>query len=175
MPEPDGRGAFERVLIAVNRWLIVAMMAAMVALVFANVVSRYVFGYSIIWAEELSQYLMVSIAFVGAGLALRQGRHVAVELLQDAAPSAVRAAIRIAVGAAMLVFMAAVAVLGFQFARFAWSLETPVMQIPLGIPYAAVPVGAALFLVHFAFFFRDYVARRYEEPERLEPAEDVSL
>ena len=48
------------------------MMAVMVALVFTNVVTRYVFGFSVTWAEEFSQYLMVWIAFVGAGLAWRQ-------------------------------------------------------------------------------------------------------
>ena len=43
----------------VNGALLVAMMAVMVALVFGNVVARYLFNVSFIWAEELSQYLMV--------------------------------------------------------------------------------------------------------------------
>ena len=51
-PSAGGLEAFERVLLAGNRGLIVAMMAAMVALVFTNVVSRYIFNISIIWAEE---------------------------------------------------------------------------------------------------------------------------
>ena len=77
------RGKFESSFIFLNQALVIAMMTVMVALVFTNVVTRYVFGFSVTWAEEFSQYLLVWIAFVGAGLALREGRHVAVEMVQD--------------------------------------------------------------------------------------------
>ena len=172
---PRAPGAFERAFVGANRWAVIAMMAAMVALVFANVLTRYVLNYSIIWAEELSQYLMVWIAYIGAGLALREGRHVSVDIGQDALPPAGRTALRFVVAVLVLAFMATLTVLGVQFSQFAWDLETPVMQARLGLIYAAVPVGAALFCVHFLFFFRDYVLKRYHEPENLEPVEDVSL
>jgi TRAP-type C4-dicarboxylate transport system permease small subunit len=168
-------GAAERWFVALNRFAVVLLMALMVALVFANVVTRYVFNYSIIWAEELSQYLMVWIAYIGAGLALREGRHVSVDIGQDLLPPAGRTALRFVVALLVLAFMATLTVLGVQFAQFAWDLETPVMQAPLGLAYAAVPVGAAIFCVHFLFFFRDFVLKRYHEPENLEPAEEVSL
>ena len=61
-------GRADREFKRANGALIVAMMAVMVALVFANVVGRYVFNRSFIWAEELSQYLMVWVTFLGAGL-----------------------------------------------------------------------------------------------------------
>ena len=83
---PESR--FERYLVAANRAIIFLMMAVMATLVFVNVVTRYVFNFSIIWAEEVSQYLMIWIAYLGAGLALREGRHVAVEMLQDRLPAA---------------------------------------------------------------------------------------
>ena len=76
----------ERAFVRVNQWLVVALMGSMAMLVFVNVITRYVFNFSIIWAEEFSQYLMIWIAYLGAGLALREGRHVAVEMLQDRCP-----------------------------------------------------------------------------------------
>ena len=164
-----GLAAAERILLAGNRGLIIAMMAAMVALVFVNVVSRYIFNYSIIWAEELSQYLMVWITFLGAGLAMREGRHVAVEMLQDALPRPLARAARLFVIAAILAFLATLVVLGAMFANFAWEQETPVMNIPTGIPYLAVPIGAALFFVHMAFISGDYLHKRVETPESIEP------
>ena len=63
---------FERYLVAANRAIVFLMMAVMATLVFVNVVARYVFNFSIIWAEEVSQYLMIWIAYLGAGLALRE-------------------------------------------------------------------------------------------------------
>ena len=168
-------GTFERVMVAVNRWIVIAMMAVMATLVFMNVVSRYIFNHSIIWAEEVSQYLMVWVAFLGAGLALRQGRHVAIEILQDRLPSTARRMTRHLVALLLIVFMGVLIVLGFQFARFAWDQETPVLNIPLGIPYMAVPIGALLLLIHLFFLYRAYIDGRYDVPENLEAEIDEEV
>jgi len=156
---PGGR--FERYLVATNRAIIFIMMAVMATLVFVNVIARYVLNFSIIWAEEVSQYLMIWIAYLGAGLALREGRHVALELLHDCLPGALGRKVRMGIAGLVLVFLGAVTVLGFQFAVFVWGQETPVLNISLGIPSLAIPIGALLFAVHLVFMFRNYAERRY--------------
>jgi TRAP-type C4-dicarboxylate transport system permease small subunit len=161
-------GAFERVVVTGNRWIIMAMMAVMTVLVFMNVVCRYIFNFSIIWAEEVSQYLMVWVVFLAAGLAFREGRHVAIEMLQDRLPSRTQGITRHIVALLLILFMGILIVLGFQFARFAWDQETPVLNIPLGIPYLAVPIGALLLMIHLFFMYRAYIDRRYDVPESLE-------
>jgi TRAP-type C4-dicarboxylate transport system permease small subunit len=161
-------GAFERVVVTVNRWIVIAMMAVMTVLVFVNVVCRYILNFSIIWAEEVSQYLMVWVAFLAAGLALRQGRHVAIEILQDRLPPTARRVTRHFVALLLIVFMGVLIVLGFQFACFAWDQETPVLNIPLGIPYLAVPIGALLLMIHLFFLYRAYINGSYDVPESLE-------
>jgi TRAP-type C4-dicarboxylate transport system permease small subunit len=158
-PMPESR--FERYLLMANRGIIFLMMAVMATLVFVNVVTRYVFNFSIIWAEEVSQYLMIWIAYLGAGLALREGRHVAVEMLQDRLPPVLGRRLRMAIGGLVLAFLGAVTVLGFQFALFVWSQETPVLNISLGIPSLAIPIGSLLFAVHLVLLFRSYADRRF--------------
>ncbi len=152
---------FEQVLITVNRLIIFLMMAVMATLVFTNVITRYILNFSIIWAEEVSQYLMIWIAYLGAGLALREGRHVALELLHDSLSVALGRKVRMVVGGLVLAFLGAVTILGFQFAVFVWNQETPVLNISLGIPSLAIPIGALLFAVHLALMFRNYADRRY--------------
>jgi len=156
---PESR--FERYLVAANRAVIFLMMAVMATLVFVNVVARYVFNFSIIWAEEVSQYLMIWIAYLGAGLALREGRHVALEMLHDSLPVALGRKVRMAVGGLVVTFLGAVTVLGFQFALFVWNQETPVLNISLGIPSLAIPIGTLLFAAHLVLMFRNYADRRY--------------
>jgi TRAP-type C4-dicarboxylate transport system permease small subunit len=151
----------EHLVVTVNRAVIFLMMAAMASLVFVNVITRYIFNFSIIWAEEVSQYLMIWIAYLGAGLALREGRHVALELLQDSLPVALGRNVRMVVGALVLAFLGAVTILGFQFAVFVWNQETPVLNIPLGIPFLAIPIGTLLFAVHLVLMFRGYAERKY--------------
>jgi TRAP-type C4-dicarboxylate transport system permease small subunit len=153
---------FEQALVAANRAIIFLMMAVMATLVFTNVITRYIFNFSIIWAEEVSQYLMVWIAFLGAGLALRQGRHVAIEIFQDRLRAPHGRALRAAIAGMILVFLAVLTVLGVQFVAFAWIQETPVLNISLGIPYLAVPIGAMLFVLHLCFVFRTYVQKQFE-------------
>jgi len=43
---------FERVFVGLNRWLLIVLLAAMVVIVFANVVMRYVIGTSVIWSRK---------------------------------------------------------------------------------------------------------------------------
>lgn len=160
-------GAAEAWLVRLNQWLVIALMASMATLVFANVISRYVFSASMIWAEELTQYQMIWITYLGAGLALREGRHVAVDLLDQALAPRWQRALRAAMGALILAFLATLAVLGARMAHFAWDQETPALQISAGIPYLAIPVGAAVCALHLVCVFRDYVARRYEHAEDL--------
>ena len=156
---PENR--FERYLVSANRAVVFTLMAVMTMLVFVNVVTRYAFNFSIIWAEEVSQYLMIWIAYLGAGLALREGRHVAVEILQDRLPTALGRRLRMAVGGLVLSFLGVVTVLGFQFVVFVWNQETPVLNISLGIPSLAIPIGALLFAVHLVLMFRSYADRKF--------------
>ena len=156
---PESR--FERYFVATNRAVIFLMMVVMTTLVFVNVVARYAFNFSIIWAEEVSQYLMIWIAYLGAGLALREGRHVALEMLHDRLPVALSRKVRMVIGGIVLAFLGAVTVLGFQFALFVWNQETPVLNISLGIPSLAIPIGALLFAVHLVLMFGKYADRRF--------------
>ncbi len=152
---------FEQWLVTANRAVVFVMMAVMTTLVFINVIARYLFNYSIIWAEEISQYLMIWIAYLGAGLALREGRHVALEIVHDRLPALLSRRLRMVLAGLVLAFMGTITVLGFQFSIFVWSQETPVLNIPLGIPTLAIPIGTLLFAVHLILMFRNYADRKF--------------
>ena len=62
----------------------------------------------------------------------------------------------------MLVFMAALVWYGARFVAFGWNKETMATQIPRGIPYLAIPVGAAVFILHQLLFLRRFVSMNFE-------------
>src|SRR5438105_14121901 len=70
----------------VLRVTIAVCLAAMVVLVFSNVVLRYVFNSGIPTSEELSRWLLVWLTFLGAIVALRQHAHLGVDTLVRALP-----------------------------------------------------------------------------------------
>ena len=147
---------FDRALICVNRWAVIAMLAAMAATVFANVALRFLTDQSILWVEEVSRYLMIWLTFLGSGIVLRYGAHVAIETLAQSLPGAA-VAIRGAVLAVLLAFFATMIWLGARYAMLTWDQTTPVLGIPIGAVYLAMPIGFALMIVHLALMAAGYV------------------
>jgi TRAP-type C4-dicarboxylate transport system permease small subunit len=150
----------DRALIAANRAVLAGLLAAMAVLVFGNVCARYLFNTSFGWVEELTRYMMIWLAYLGAGLALRHGNHVAVMLLVDALPRTPALALRGLVGLVMAAFLAALAWIGWEYADFAWRQRTPVLQWPTGAVYLAIPVGTVLMALHLVLGFRSFAAGR---------------
>jgi TRAP-type C4-dicarboxylate transport system permease small subunit len=147
---------FDRVLIRLNRWAVIAILAAMAAMVFANVVLRFLTDHSILWVEEVSRYLMIWLTFLGAGLVLRYGGHIGVDTLQEALPRHA-AWIRAAIFVLLLSFFATMLWLGARYSMVTWGQTTPVMQIPIGVVYLAMPIGFALLIVHLLLMAAAYV------------------
>lgn len=152
----------DRAVCALNRWLLIALLAAMALLVFGNVVGRYVFSVSSNNVEEITRYMMIWLVYLGAGLALRGGQHVSVNLFIDVLPPSAARLVRAAVLGITLVFMAAVLWYGWQYSQFAMSRLTPVLQWPMGAVYLAIPIGALLFIFHAAFVARTLIDGNYE-------------
>ena len=123
-----------------------AALAFTSALLFANVILRYIFLAPINWAEEATLYLMVWIVFVGGSVAVRTRGHIAIDLLPLLLSPANRRRLAIGVALAALVF----------FAVFFWysgqhvlrvrssGQSTPVMGAPMWLTYLAMPVGGFL-------------------------------
>ncbi|MBP2297705.1 TRAP transporter small permease [Azospirillum picis] len=76
----------------ITEWIMALMLAVMVALVFGNVVLRYVFNSGIVAAEEIARLMFVWLVFLGATVALRHQRHLGLEILQSRLPAKARRA-----------------------------------------------------------------------------------
>lgn len=150
---------FDRAFVWANQALVGSFMLIMTVLVFANVVMRYLAGISLPWVEELTRYMMIWMAYLGAGLALRAGAHVAVEVVQDALPARLTRLLRTAIAVAILGFLLAVAWYGFTYSQFTMRQSSPVLNLPLGIIYLGVPIGCLLCAIHLLLGFRQYVER----------------
>jgi TRAP-type C4-dicarboxylate transport system permease small subunit len=157
----------DRILVRANAFVAGAILGVMAVLVFANVVSRYLFDYSFSWVEEATRYMMIWLAYLTAGLALRHRRHVSVELLQDALPRPGVLAVRAMVALTILGFFGVVAYYGFRYAEFAMIQSTPVLGLSLGLVYLAIPLGAVLMIVHLLLVLRPFVRRELDMTEAI--------
>lgn len=148
----------ERILVACNRWLLILLLLAMACIVFANVVLRYTTGDSIVWAEEVARHLMIWGTFLGAGLVLRFGGHVAIDNLHQAVSTRAARWLRTVVVVGIGIFCL---VMTYFSILYVWATRfqtTAATDIPISFIYAAMPVGFLLMFVHLLFIVRGYIA-----------------
>ena len=150
---------FDRALVRANRWALIAILAAMAVMVFANVALRFLTDHSILWVEEASRYLMIWLTFLGAGIVLRYGGHIGIDTLQERLPGAAPV-LRALIFALLLAFFAAMVWLGTRYALLTWDQTTPVLQIPIGAVYLAMPIGFGLLIVHLLLMAVPWIRRR---------------
>ena len=126
-------------------------LAAMTVLTFTNVVTRYVFNFSMNFAEEISTYLFVLLSLFGASIAAKRGAHLGFTLLADHVPKIVARVFEIISALAGILFAGVIFYYGIlmaatQYSRGQLSLG---VQIPEWIYGSFVPLGAFFLLLRF--------------------------
>lgn len=132
--------------------LIAFLLAVMTLVTFAQVVARYVFNYSFVWALELVTYLFGFLIFIGMSYGVRVGSHIGVDaLVKTLKPKAARV---VGASAALLCLAYAVILFYGSWQYVAKMVEIGIMAedlpIPQWVPRLALPVGFGLLIVRFA-------------------------
>ena len=166
----------ERALVACNRWVLIVLLLLMACIVFANVVLRYTTGDSLVWAEEVARHLMIWGTFLGAGLVLRFGGHVAIDNLHQAVSTPVARALRTVVALGIGAFAL---VMTYSSILYVWATRfqtTAATDIPMSWVYSAMPVGFFLIFIHLLFIVRGYVTQgAYAESAEMDADAAASL
>jgi TRAP-type C4-dicarboxylate transport system permease small subunit len=124
--------------------LMVACLAAMVAMVFGNVVLRYGFNSGITVSEELSRWLFVWMTFLGSFVAVRARRPLGTNALTSRLPPIGQKACFGASRVLMLGVCWLVARGGWQQTLLNRETTSPVTEAPLSLLYAASVLFAVL-------------------------------
>jgi TRAP-type C4-dicarboxylate transport system permease small subunit len=147
----------EDLLVRLNGWLLILILSAMTLIVGANITLRYLTAHSLPWADEAARYLMIWMTFIGAGLVLRVGGHVAITNLQDALPETGRRLLRGAIVLTLLLFFGFMVWVGIQYAQRMQYQVTPALRLSYVYVYAAMPVGFVLLIVHLLLIARPLI------------------
>ena len=147
----------ERRFVQANRALLIVLLAAMVLVTFVNVVMRYAGESSFLWGEEVGRHLMIWLAFVGSGLALRNGAHIGVDSLERSLPTRAARMVRAAIALILLVLFNALMIEGIDYAWRTRFQASAALQISMAWVYAGMPIGCLLMLAHLGFIARRYV------------------
>ena len=124
-------------------------MGVMMTLLFIQVVSRYVFGHSITWTEEISIILFILSVYIGAIGGTRRGQHLKIELLTSALNPKGQAFCQILSDIAFIVVNCFLCVGSYSVVSnlHHYGMETAITHLPMWIPYAIIPLALVLISV----------------------------
>ena len=131
------------------KWLVIAAMAAMIAVVSVQVALRYLLNTSLDWSDEVSRLLFVWAIFLAIPLGIREGAHVGIDLLVGRLPVSVRRALGLAMSLAATVLMAVLFYETIAVARETWDENLPTLDMSTGWFLVAVAICAAHSVLHF--------------------------
>jgi TRAP-type C4-dicarboxylate transport system permease small subunit len=129
--------------------MVVIFFTYMIAAVLVQIAGRYLFDFAIDWTAETATFAQIWMVLLAGGLAMRDNLHVSVDALTSRLPTpALRG----------LVIVVTLPCLWFLFQAIAGSLalidigriqSSPVLRLPMWLPYLSLPVGLAYFGLEF--------------------------
>jgi TRAP-type C4-dicarboxylate transport system permease small subunit len=140
------------------------LLGVMVVVVFVQVIFRFFIQQPLSWSEEVARYVFVWIIWMGAAVAVKHGAHPGMDLLTKGFAPRWQRVTEVAMGLLYALTLLTVVVTGFALVYANMSQPSPAMELPMGIPYAAIPVAAVIMLLNLicTIFFPKKGARGHQ-------------
>lgn len=140
-------GALERVIRteeAAGAILIVAILL----LVIAQVVARYLLNSPFVWTEEIARFGLIWVTFLGAAFVMARGRHIAVDVVSQ--PFGPRGRMMLDISSSIITIVTALVILpaSLSFTITMSSVGSPAADVPMSVVYAAGLIGFSLLAIH---------------------------
>jgi TRAP-type C4-dicarboxylate transport system permease small subunit len=127
----------------------VVAMSIMLLIIFAQVVTRYLFGYTPEWSEELARFLFVWVVFLGSALIMGESGHLAVQFLPDKFKgTAFGTILDIIINLCGYVFIILLLTQGWKMTSIMTFQRAPGLDIPMSWVYVIIPVSCVLMLLY---------------------------
>lgn len=150
MTEPEGSSARPGFVALFENLLLCILLAAVVVVASAQILLRVFLSESMFWANDLISMAVLWLAVIGAVIASREGRHIAIGVVTRYFPKPIH---RPAAAISMLFAALVTGVLAWQAFRFV-SLnrqfqDTYLWDLPAWWFQSVMPVGFAVMSFHF--------------------------
>lgn len=157
-------------LLKIEEAVIAIGLLVVTALLFVNIVLRYGFAANTTWAQEFIRYVMVWITFIGASVCFQKGMHLGVDFVMDLLKGKAKKGLQLFINIASIVFMGILIKYSLDLVLFTKDTGqiTPSLQIPLYYIYLAIPIGAALSVLHLIFNLMEIIQNKQSFTENVE-------
>lgn len=129
------------------------MLTVMTIVIFALVITRYLFSYSFPWVEELSRYLMIWMTFLAAGSLMKTDSHIRMDYLYTRLSQRWRKIFDILFSLLQLMILGALIHQGWRYANSVAIIGSPALGISMRWPSLAVAGGSIIMIVFVLYRF----------------------
>ncbi|MGO9787260.1 MAG: TRAP transporter large permease subunit [Stellaceae bacterium] len=137
----------DSLLIRLTEPVTALLVALEVVILFAGVVSRYVFHSPLTWSDELASILFLWLAMLGAVIALRRSEHMRLTAVASRLPQHARRFLETIAALAIIVFVLLIVLPAWRYADEEWAIITPALSIHNTWRASALAVGSLLMAV----------------------------
>lgn len=140
------------------------LIALVASVVFAQVVSRYIFSKAIVWSEELATIAMVWAVYLGAAIAMRKRFHIRILVLVRLMPRPM-ALLTVIVGDILfLLFCGLMVWFAFEYLTLLWTRTSfsPALGLNQLYPHSIVFISYALIVLHSIVSYVDWWRSGFE-------------
>ncbi len=123
------------------------LIAGIVLLLLAGVVSRYVFAKPIDWIDETVSMGFIWVGMIGAAIAMHRNEHLRLTTFVDRMPLHVRRYVEAFALVAVIAFLLAMISPAIDHTKDEWIIAMQTLQIPNSFRVAAIAAGILLMLV----------------------------
>jgi len=123
------------------------LVVAEIVILFAGVVSRYVFNKPLTWSDELASVLFLWLAMLGAVIALRRGEHMRLTTFVNLLRPQWRAWVDTVSALIVIVFVLLILSPSWEYITNQWLITTPALELHDAVRVAALGVGAVLMML----------------------------
>src|SRR5699024_5070854 len=129
MSQSSGFGLYlkkvDRILGSFIQIACVALLGVIVLTITTSILTRFVFFNPLKFADALAKYLMIWLAFLGSGLAIRAGEHVVVDMFINSLSDKARKVVILLINIVVSIFLIVIIYNGIDFAMSGFGSHDP--------------------------------------------------
>jgi tripartite ATP-independent transporter DctM subunit len=125
-------------------WLLVVTLLVELAAVMTHVVARALFGYGVMWTDEVTIIAISILTFVGGAVAYRRGGHTSVNLATTFLSPKGREGLGVVLEILVLLVSALIARSAWELVVEQWGQRTQALELPVGLVTLPLFLGMSL-------------------------------
>jgi C4-dicarboxylate transporter DctQ subunit len=127
--------------------IIIVLLMAMTVVIFYQVVLRYGFDSSNIWAEEFARYAFIWVVLLGSACAIRRYQHIRIDFALAAMSPSMRKFVDLFNYIAIAAFLGVLGWYGIAISMRTGNQLSAGLHIPMSVMYLSIPISAAIMLL----------------------------